>query len=355
MQIYITRNGNRLGPYDEEQLTDKLNSGEISYDDLGWVEGMVEWLPLRQIVVPPAGSPPPPPPPPPIPLQSMPAQAAVTGTGSIGGQPQAQARDTLGMTLVALPFAAIAIMLTGLCNSTLLVLAVVIASAVLVGVDAKKLGIGGPNDLNKKGKRNTGPTAWAISQVILWIICYPAYLFLRRKFGAKNFGWLGLVGGVAMLVVSAIPPVTLSNQLAANPGDPPSSGTPATGLPPASSASAANPVNLSSIEEAQRYVLGVWTDSDRPANPWWTKWVVRPDGIIDVYEARATADNWGEKKDPIRYKMITGKYDNTGHRYYAIEEQATQGITYIINPDGTLRVGLSERFLTKGDRFPFSK
>ena len=61
MQIHITRNGQQHGPYNEEQLTDKLASGEISYDDLGWVDGMAEWLPLRQIVIPPGGTPPPPP------------------------------------------------------------------------------------------------------------------------------------------------------------------------------------------------------------------------------------------------------------------------------------------------------
>ena len=59
MKIYIAKNGVQLGPYNESQLTDQLKESKISYDDLGWVDGMSEWLPLSKFIQPPAGSPPP--------------------------------------------------------------------------------------------------------------------------------------------------------------------------------------------------------------------------------------------------------------------------------------------------------
>ena len=49
MKIHISKNGQQFGPCDEEQLTEKIVQGSVAYDDLAWVEGMSEWLPLRQI------------------------------------------------------------------------------------------------------------------------------------------------------------------------------------------------------------------------------------------------------------------------------------------------------------------
>jgi len=57
MQIYITRNGLQLGPYDEAKLSRLLQMGAVTYDSLAWVEGMTEWQPLRHITPPPDGEP----------------------------------------------------------------------------------------------------------------------------------------------------------------------------------------------------------------------------------------------------------------------------------------------------------
>lgn len=38
----------------------------------------------------------------------------------------------------------------------------------------------------------TTPTAWFFSILLLWLICYPAYLFERRKYGLRNL----LIGGI---------------------------------------------------------------------------------------------------------------------------------------------------------------
>lgn len=46
MEVWIGRNGERHGPYQEEQVRDWLRSGELSPDDLAWYEGLADWRPL---------------------------------------------------------------------------------------------------------------------------------------------------------------------------------------------------------------------------------------------------------------------------------------------------------------------
>jgi hypothetical protein len=59
MQIYIVKEGNQLGPFDEQQLQDQLGSGAISPTDLAWQEGLSDWQPLSQIMGQPSPIPPP--------------------------------------------------------------------------------------------------------------------------------------------------------------------------------------------------------------------------------------------------------------------------------------------------------
>jgi uncharacterized RDD family membrane protein YckC len=46
MEVWIGRNGERHGPYQEEQVKEWLRSGQLSPDDLGWYEGLADWRPL---------------------------------------------------------------------------------------------------------------------------------------------------------------------------------------------------------------------------------------------------------------------------------------------------------------------
>jgi len=46
MNIYITKNGQNLGPYDTEEVNKQLRAGIISPSDLAWQEGMADWCPL---------------------------------------------------------------------------------------------------------------------------------------------------------------------------------------------------------------------------------------------------------------------------------------------------------------------
>jgi hypothetical protein len=46
MNIYITRNGQQLGPFTDSDLREKIASGQFTPNDLGWYEGMADWQPL---------------------------------------------------------------------------------------------------------------------------------------------------------------------------------------------------------------------------------------------------------------------------------------------------------------------
>lgn len=49
MEVWIGRDGERHGPYKEEEVRQWLRSGQVSADDLGWHEGMADWQPLSAL------------------------------------------------------------------------------------------------------------------------------------------------------------------------------------------------------------------------------------------------------------------------------------------------------------------
>lgn len=46
MEIWIGRDGERHGPYKEDDVREWLRSGKISPEDLAWYEGLADWQPL---------------------------------------------------------------------------------------------------------------------------------------------------------------------------------------------------------------------------------------------------------------------------------------------------------------------
>src|SRR5215469_8006566 len=52
LEIYITRDGERFGPYTEADARNYLANGRIRSDDLCWRPGMDTWLPVSQVVQP---------------------------------------------------------------------------------------------------------------------------------------------------------------------------------------------------------------------------------------------------------------------------------------------------------------
>ena len=78
--IHINRSGQTLGIFDETRVREGLATGEFIGTDLGWKEGMPNWLPLSELER--FDAPPPPPPPPthttPPAAEEPAAQAAAT-------------------------------------------------------------------------------------------------------------------------------------------------------------------------------------------------------------------------------------------------------------------------------------
>ncbi len=46
MEVWIGRDGERHGPYQESDVREWLRSGKVSRQDLGWYEGLADWQPL---------------------------------------------------------------------------------------------------------------------------------------------------------------------------------------------------------------------------------------------------------------------------------------------------------------------
>lgn len=49
MEIYISRDGQQLGPYSPSDVKQYLKDGSLKRDDLAWCEGCAEWMPLVKI------------------------------------------------------------------------------------------------------------------------------------------------------------------------------------------------------------------------------------------------------------------------------------------------------------------
>lgn len=67
MQVWIGRNGERFGPYSDDEVRQWLRDGSTRPEELGWYEGMTDWRPLGELFpddrpAPGTATPPPPPP-----------------------------------------------------------------------------------------------------------------------------------------------------------------------------------------------------------------------------------------------------------------------------------------------------
>jgi len=51
MGIFIHKNNEQLGPYQEAEIKSFIQEGRISAEDFGWKEGMSDWKPLKELVV----------------------------------------------------------------------------------------------------------------------------------------------------------------------------------------------------------------------------------------------------------------------------------------------------------------
>jgi hypothetical protein len=50
MDIYITKNNSRSGPFTEDQVREMIATAKVSKKDAAWHEGLVEWVALGEII-----------------------------------------------------------------------------------------------------------------------------------------------------------------------------------------------------------------------------------------------------------------------------------------------------------------
>ncbi len=183
MQIFISKNGEQHGPYSVSDLDQLLQSERISGGDLYWHEGCADWAPLSGFpgfTPPPSSSMPPP--------QPQHAKAPQTTSPVPTSDFIRDARrHPLGIAMIAVAaLFSILIWSADAQSSSRIALAAIWITAILGGIEAKKLGIGCDTDRTPKGKKKYGPWRWGAFIVLLWIIGFPAYLYRRSKYGAKN-------------------------------------------------------------------------------------------------------------------------------------------------------------------------
>ena len=178
MDILIHRNGQQYGPYSQQDILKYLNDGSLTQNDLAWYEGAPQWVPLRNI----------------------PTLNLVNGAQSILPPPQSvispfystllsKPFDVNGYIMLAIPTVAAFFIWQadnlGVSAFVFQVLAT-FSTAILAGMEAKRLGMGSNTDRTPKGKKRSGPGAWTGVILLLWIIGFPAYLFTRSRYGARN-------------------------------------------------------------------------------------------------------------------------------------------------------------------------
>lgn len=401
MQTYIWKDGQQQGPHTPEELDQLLQEGSLTGEDLFWQEGREGWSPLSQFpgYVPPPSAPPPPPPQAPAPpSQSQPAATLVP--------PQTLPHtDALGIALLVIPF--LGVLLIWLSITPLLSeAATIVVTSILVFLDGKNLGIGSASDLTKKGKKRNGPGEWFAFTLLLWLIGYPTYLFIRSRRGARNLGFPAIIAAIIFLVSlqHGSQPKNLLATFGQEPDKSESSSKEQSAVTPESTTSGQEPdksgqtivapepetknqagsgsQNIGSIEDARKFLIGPWAYTgqqmiihihvglgvpDRQLT-FWERWIFREDGKVEKSHVPPTADSWGTPTI-LDYTVSTAKYSNTGERYYfpQFDDTATGGdglITGIILEDGGLR-GMGKGFLSSDDDYdveferggsnPFSK
>jgi hypothetical protein len=330
MQTYIFKEGSQQGPYTKEELDQLLQDGKITGDDLFWQEGRTDWAPLSEFpgfVAPPSSTTRPLTPP--VTIKAPSAVEATTARQS--KVPSARPAPELGYAILAIPFIGALLSWLGI-EPLLSELGTIVVTAILVFIDARRLGIGGATDLNSKGKRRNGPGQWLAFTLLFWLIGFPAYLFIRTRRGVKNLALPGIVAVIVFLGTPAMLPYL---------GEYPNANT------------------IHSKADAKKFLVGTWTYIGSDLGGLWEKWVIKEDNTVDIYLVPASAEKWGKPDGLGRageaYDIISSRYSDTAERYYAVQVEDAVGI---IQKDGTLRLKWGDQpevIMTRGDKNPFSK
>lgn len=131
----------------------------------------------------------------------------------------ANAKETVGTLLVGLPLLSTLLiwswvgsmnLLQNPAGSLMLISTLTgVGSAILVAMDASSCGAGSATDLDKKGKKRWGPTAWFVFTIMFWIGAFPGWLYNRKRYGRRNL----LVVGSLMAVIFLASSLTMGSAI----------------------------------------------------------------------------------------------------------------------------------------------
>jgi hypothetical protein len=118
---------------------------------------------------------------------------------------------------------------------------------------------------------------------------------------------------------------------------------------------------LASVEDAKRLAVGTWTCAE-PGEAW-LKLEINADGQYRGWEARPADDSWGTSSGGGRWEAGTGKYSDTGERYFCVRFPEGDffvtrmfGAAVFEGPDVLVLRGEGGSYkFQRGDRNPFSK
>jgi hypothetical protein len=224
---HVASQGERHGPHSERELKARIHAGTVGIDDLAWTKGMPGWIRMGDVpqfaadFASQAESPPPLPDddaPPPLapfgsdnaPTQSehavfvFPADSGAVAASTAASIPTKRggADDVWAVCALALPIVSIGGLWLWAQNFRVIDLLrtdpmqvlwstvglTLIGCGVFVAADAARLGIGGPEDLDAKGRqRANGPAHWGLLVALLFLIGYPSYMGVRSRRGATDY------------------------------------------------------------------------------------------------------------------------------------------------------------------------
>ncbi len=121
-----------------------------------------------------------------------------TGAPETAASRAVRTSPDLGIFLLGVPILAVVLIWGWVGNMNLLQspettlmgigLGTLLITAVLASVEAASAGM-----QTNRQKGSYGPTAWFFLVLLLWVVCYPAYLYKRRHYGFANLLIPGLV------------------------------------------------------------------------------------------------------------------------------------------------------------------
>jgi hypothetical protein len=195
---YLVLNNEQAGPYTPGQLRAMWQNGKVNAQTQYCVVGATNWQPLLNLRTMLESVPEQPKPVFPLPPNESPSPSDFmsglrNGLQRLLQQSSSSPSDFMsdirihplgGIMLAVAALGAIFIWCTE--PHTAIAIVVICITAILGGIEAKQLGIGSDTDRTAKGKRKYTPRNWGAFILGLWIVGFPAYLYRRSRYGARN-------------------------------------------------------------------------------------------------------------------------------------------------------------------------